>query len=123
MEQKIGRDTIYKFLDRVINNHPGDALGLLKDIIVCNCVLPDGDEDQLISMNEIDQQVADFMKRNDKIGAIKYVRQSLTCGLKEAKDYVEGKAWPSTSMNSQVRERQQSWAKTWMEKVEKDYCN
>lgn len=122
MDQKISRDTIYKFLDRVIDKHPGDAIGLLKDIIVCNCVLPEGDEEQMISMSEIDQAVAVFMSQGNKIGAVKFVREQMQCGLKEAKDYVEGKNWPSTVMNQQVRDRQHQWAKAWMEKVQKDYC-
>ena len=33
------------------------------------------------------------MQDNLKINAIKLVRDNTNCGLKEAKDYVEGRAW------------------------------
>ena len=87
----------YKFLQELLDNHPqDDAIGLLKDILVnyfmCSSELGKGDD---FLSPSVEKEVCELMKQNLKINAIKLVRDHTFCGLKEAKDYVEGRIWES----------------------------
>ena len=88
----------YKFLQDLVGRHPqDDAVGLLKDILVNYFMCPSelGKGDDFLSPS-IEKEVCELMKQNLKINAIKLVRDHSLCGLKEAKDYVEGRIWEST---------------------------
>lgn len=123
MSNEINRATIYKFLQKLVASHPVGAIELLQDIIVNNCIFPDGDGEQFTSMSELDQEIAELMANNQKINAVKVARDKLGLGLKEAKDYVESKDWPTQKLTSHILEKQQIAAKIWMDKVSKDYGN
>lgn len=117
----VDRAAVYKFLQRLVAKHPDGAVELLQDIIVNNCIFPDGDGTQFAAMSEMDQQIAELMANDQKINAVKVARDTLRIGLKEAKDYVESKNWPAQKITGHVWEKQQLAAKAWMDKVSKDY--
>lgn len=51
---------------------------------------PDDDQNEPESeFGELEQDVLALLKQNQKIAAVKLVREKLNCGLKEAKDAVE----------------------------------
>lgn len=122
----IDKAAVYKFLQKVMADRtPEESVHLLQDIIVNNCIFPGADEQQFADMSEIDQQIAEFMIKGEKIQAVKTARDLLGLGLKEAKDYVEAnheKVWSSPPEKRHTPlAKQQIAAKAWMEKVAKDY--
>lgn len=103
-----------KFLKSLIEKYPADAAPMLIDIIVDYLLFPKGEGTG--PFTEVDQKVAGIMADSGrKIEAIKYVRERLQCGLKEAKDYVEQRAWPVDV------ERQSQYVKTVIDKIRVDY--
>jgi hypothetical protein len=115
----------YKFLQQLVEKYPGDAVPMLQDIIVDYLLFPhgDGENPPMTALNELDREVADLMvDPSQKIRAIKLVREKLNIGLKEAKDYVEQRAWPvTTNKNEKIIEMQARFVQTVLEKVRKDY--
>jgi len=111
----------YKFLNLLVEKYPSDAAPMLIDIIVDYLLFPKGDgtNPQLAG---IDQKVAEIMADSGrKIEAIKYVREQLQCGLKEAKDYVEQRIWPVGSQNEKVLEVQARCVQSVLDKIRVDY--
>ena len=101
----------YKFLNELLERQISDIdrLHLLEDIIVNYFMCSDEflNEDVIIGLRgencvvpmKIKKELADLMKNNLKINAIKLVREHVNCGLKEAKDYVEAKNWGNVSIS------------------------
>lgn len=128
--KKIDKNTIYKFLQKLTADRTAEeAVHLLQDIIVNNCIFP-GDGEQFVEPSDVDQKIAEYMAAGEKIQAVKYARDSMQLGLKEAKDYVESKNWPevcdrigvsSLKLAGQGSLEKQIAAMIWMEKVAKDY--
>jgi len=120
-KDSVNQATVYKFLKDLIShsvNNGLDGLELLQDIIVNNCLLPNGDGEQFVSMPDNDIKIAEYMLNGQKIEAVKYAREVFGFGLKEAKDYVESKNWSESGQKLTFR---QIAVKSWMEKVANDY--
>lgn len=117
--------TAYKFLNELVQKYPSDAVPMLQDIIVDYLLFPHGDGVEpppTARLNEMDQQIAKFMSEGAKIQAVKLVKDKLGVGLKEAKDYVEQRQWPTTGKpNEKSLEMQMRYVQTVLDKIRKDY--
>jgi len=117
--------TVYKFLNELVEKYPSDAVPMLQDIIVDYLLFPHGDGVEpppSANLNEMDREVARMMETGQKIHAVKLVRDKLGCGLKEAKDYVEQRQWPTTGKPSEKSlEMQARYVKTILDKIRTDY--
>lgn len=98
-ERGFNRADIYKFLDRLVNSNPDDAVGMLKDIIVGYWFFPNGDGSEYAELNDLEKEVSDLMNSAKKIEAIKRVREVTGLGLAEAKNFVEQRDWPTGKKN------------------------
>lgn len=122
MSGDLDRAATYKFLAKLTETYPDDALGILKDIIVDYWFFPNGDGTQYAALTDLEREVADLMASNQKIHAIKKVREVTGMGLKEAKDYVEQRSWPSgASRNQQALDMQKRFVQTLIQKIGQDY--
>jgi hypothetical protein len=110
-------------LHLLVEKYPSDAAPMLIDIIVDYLLFPKGDgtSPQLVG---IDQKVAEMMADpGRKIEAVKYVRDELKCGLKEAKDYVEQRVWPAGvgPQSEKALELQSRYVQSVLDKIRVDY--
>lgn len=116
---------VYKFLNELVQKYPSDAVPMLQDIIVDYLLFPHGDGVEpppTANLNEMDQQIAGMMSRGEKIPAVKLVRDKLGCGLKEAKDYVENRQWPTSGkLSEKAMEMQLRYVNNVLDKIRKDY--
>ena len=114
----------YKFLNELVEKYPGDAVHILQDIIVDYLLFPHGDgvEAPEASLGEMDKEVAVMMNSGQKIHAVKLVRDRMGIGLKEAKDYVEQRSWPTSgNKNEATRMAQTRYVQSVIDKIRKDY--
>lgn len=116
------RASVYKFLAELTNKYPEDAVGILKDIIVDYWFFPAGDGADYQILTDLEKEVADFMAQGQKIHAIKRVREVTRMNLKEAKEYVEQRNWPTGGARNEIAEnmRQRAIAET-LKKLSQDY--
>lgn len=87
----------YRLLDELLEhqNSDVDRIHLLEDLIVNYFMYPEDlcKGDGVLSAN-IEMEVCKLMQNGLKIDAIKTVRSNVQgMGLKEAKEYVEGRTW------------------------------
>lgn len=95
-ELPLSRSMAYKFLARLVDKHPDDAIGILKDIIVGYWLFPNGDGAEFAQLTDLEKEVSNLMATGLKLQAIKRVREVTGLGLKDAKDYVEQRVWPNS---------------------------
>jgi len=108
-----------KFLISLLDQHPSEGAPMLIDIIIDYLLFPNGDSLDVEFLSDLDKRIAELMPDN-KIQAIKETRESLGCGLKEAKDYVEQRVWP-VGTKQKLIESQQKYVKSVLEKIALDY--
>jgi hypothetical protein len=124
-KKEVDRAAIYRFLQELVDANPhldgAETVFLLQDLIVNYCLFPNNGQ-QFAALSEIDQKIAQLMSNGEKIMAIKEARCALGIGLKEAKDYVEARTWPTGEAISNVAiDLQKKAAEEWMNRVAKDY--
>lgn len=127
------KDDAYAFFRSLIEKYPSDAAPMLIDIIVDYLLFPkgDGSDGSNPRLTGFDQQVAEIMAdpggnpthTGRKIEAIKYVREKLGCGLREAKDYVEQRVWPASigPQSEKALGIQSQYVKSVLDKIRVDY--
>lgn len=119
---KIDRASLYRFLQKLVENHPDDPVAFLQDIIVNDCVYPQDEADEQLAVSELDARIGIFLAEGKKIEAVKIAKDTLRIGLREAKDYVESRNLQPKRLKPQIDPTlQQIKVQQWMDKVANNY--
>lgn len=120
-ERSYNRVEVYDFLAKLVESYPDDAVGMLKDIIVGYWLLPHGDGTEYAELNDLEKKVADLINSDQKLAAIKYVRDVSGLSLAESKAFVEQRDWPSDKKNDLAEKVRNKTVRKALLKLAKDF--